>query len=145
MKDNPYKYEIILCSIGAPAVMIGELWRRWGDFRNPFLWDDWVIGTLGLATAYLLYKKVRMGQLLWVLICGAGLCGIYGSLFGALRNLDQTDPSGFPMWVAVCVKGFGALLIILATYRGLKLASVDFNADANSSNELNKSNHSDAL
>lgn len=102
-----------------------ETLRRWREVRDMTVWwpsfiDDYLIG------AFLLYGAWRVtrhgaasrGVLAsaWAFLCGMA----YGSFFGQLQTLSQSDPSGLSSGLVVFVKGVGLVLGITGLLLSLR-------------------------
>jgi hypothetical protein len=105
----------IIFGIGAP---LGETVRRWGTWREypPGLFDDYIMGALLLAGAWLAARRFLAGQRLlaaaWGFTCGLGYC----SFFEQLRRyrLGEIDPAPIPSSAVLIIKGVGVLLAVVA-------------------------------
>lgn len=117
----------IIFGILAPLL---ETARRWGTWREhpPALFDDYILGALLLAGAWLVGRRFYAGQRLlaaaWGFTCGLG----YYSFFEQLRRyrLDEIDPAPIPSSAVLIIKGAAVLLAIVAlvfTLRATKPAS----------------------
>ncbi|MCG8403932.1 MAG: hypothetical protein MI923_01915 [Phycisphaerales bacterium] len=118
---NPYRYEIAGIFALGPLILVGELWRRWGDLLSPGCIDDFFYFLIAMFAAYLLRKRKYAGQLLWLYACGIGTFGIYFSLFASLYHYDQGDASGVAMPVVVAFKCVGVFLVTLISVRAFKI------------------------
>jgi hypothetical protein len=105
----------VLFGVLAP---LGETVRRWHSWREypPAFFDDYIMGALLLAGAWLAGRNFPAGQRLlaaaWGFTCGLG----YYSFFEQLRlhRLGAVDPGPLPSGVMVAIKGVGVLLAIVA-------------------------------
>lgn len=105
----------VVLGLAAPALETVRRWNTWREFP-PGLFDDYVLGALLLAGAWLSLRRPSPGQKLlaaaWGFACGLG----YYSFFEQLRRyqLSEVDPAPVPPGVVVVVKGLGLLLAIAA-------------------------------
>lgn len=105
----------IIFGVGAP---VAETVRRWGTWREypPALFDDYIMGALLLAGAWLVGRRFLAGQRLlaaaWGFTGGLGYC----SFFEQLRQyrLGEIDPAPIPSSAVLVIKGVGVLLAIVA-------------------------------
>jgi hypothetical protein len=111
----------MIFGIGAP---ISETVRRWGTSREypPALFDDYIMGALLLAGAWLVGRSFLAGQRLlaaaWGFTCGLGYC----SFFEQLRRyrLGEIDPAPIPSSAILLIKGVGVLLAVAALVATLR-------------------------
>lgn len=105
----------ILFGFLAPLAETIRRWNSWRDFP-PALFDDYIMGALLLAGAWLTARNFRRGQRLlaaaWGFTCGLG----YYSFFEQLRRyqLGDVDPAPIPSSWVLGIKGVGVLLAIAA-------------------------------
>jgi hypothetical protein len=87
----------ILCGFIAPLAETIRRWNSWRDFP-PALFDDYIMGALLLAGAWLTTRTFHRGQRLlaaaWGFTCGLG----YYSFFEQLRSYQrgEIDPAPIP-------------------------------------------------
>jgi hypothetical protein len=105
----------VLFGIAAPILETIRRWNTWREYP-PGLFDDYIMGALLLAGAWLVSRNSRAGQRLlaaaWGFTCGLGYC----SFFEQLRRyrLGEIDPAPIPSWAVLTIKGVGLLLAIAA-------------------------------
>jgi hypothetical protein len=105
----------ILLGLLAPLAETIRRWNSWRDFP-PGLFDDYIMGALLLAGAWLTGRNFRAGRRLlaaaWGFTCGLG----YYSFFEQLRRyrLGEVDPAPIPAEWVLAIKGVGVLLAIAA-------------------------------
>jgi hypothetical protein len=96
-------------------------WKSWRDFP-PALFDDYIMGALLLAGAWLAARNFGAGQRLltaaWGFTCGLG----YYSFFEQLRRyqLGEIDPAPISTAWVLAIKGVGVFLAIAALLATLK-------------------------
>lgn len=102
----------VVLGVITPAL---ETARRWREVRDMTVWwpafiDDYLIGAFLLLGALRVGKDAEAGRAVlaaaWAFLCGMA----YGSFFGQLAELSQSDPSGVSPVFVVAVKGVGLLL-----------------------------------
>lgn len=103
-----------------------ETARRRTDFSNiPAYVDDYIIGALLITAAWSTTRGKRYGPSLlvgaWGVFCG----GMYYSFFGQLNNPEQTDVSGFPNWIVICVKSVLFIVGLTGFGYGIRRAARD--------------------
>jgi hypothetical protein len=93
---------------GAFAIVI-ETWRRWHQFGEVALWpaifDDWLMGGFLIGAARFAGRDAVRGRPWLAGAWGVATGIMYGSFFIGLQNRDRGDPSGFPAWCVLAVKG----------------------------------------
>jgi hypothetical protein len=105
----------ILFGFLAPMAETIRRWNNWRDFP-PGLFDDYIMGALLLARAWVTVRNFHQGQRLlaaaWGFTCGLG----YYSFFEQLRHyqLGEIDPAPIPSSWVLAIKGAGVLLAIAA-------------------------------
>jgi hypothetical protein len=105
----------ILFGFLAPLAETIRRWNSWRDFP-PALFDDYIMGALLLAGAWLTARNFHRGQRLlaaaWGFTCGLG----YYSFFEQLRSyqLGEIDPAPIPSSWVLAIKGVGVLLALAA-------------------------------
>ena len=105
----------------APIADTVRRWNTWRDFP-PALFDDYLMGALLLAGAWLAARNFYQGQRLlaaaWGFTCGMG----YYSFFEQLRRhqLGEIDPAPISSGSVLAIKGVGVLLAIAALLATLK-------------------------
>ncbi|HEV2842835.1 MAG TPA: hypothetical protein VGW39_16055 [Chthoniobacterales bacterium] len=105
----------------APIADTVRRWNSWRDFP-PALFDDYIMGALLLAGAWLAARNFDQGQRLlaaaWGFTCGMG----YYSFFDQLRHyqLGEIDPAPISSGSVLAIKGVGVLLAIAALLATLK-------------------------
>lgn len=105
----------ILFGLLAPMAETIRRWNSWRDFP-PALFDDYILGALLLAGAWMTARNFHRGQRLlaaaWGFTCGLG----YWSFFEQLRRyqLGEVDPAPIPSSWVLAIKGVGVLLAIAA-------------------------------
>ena len=105
----------ILFGLLAPTAETIRRWNSWRDFP-PGLFDDYIMGALLLAGAWLTARNFWPGQRLlaaaWGFTCGLG----YYSFFEQLRRyrLGEVDPAPIPSGWVLAIKGVGVVLAIAA-------------------------------
>ncbi len=112
------KFSRTLAIIFGFLAPIAETVRRWNSWREfpPALFDDYVMGALLLAGAWLVGRNFDQGQRLlaaaWGFTCGLG----YYSFFEQLRRnqLGEIDPAPIPSAWVLAIKGVGVVLAIAA-------------------------------
>ena len=108
--------------------------RRWGTWREdpPALFDDYILGALLLAGAWLVGRRFDAGQRLlaaaWGFTCGLG----YSSFFDQLRSyrLGEIDLAPIPSSAVLTIKGVGVLLAIVALVATLRARNPDGSSDS---------------
>lgn len=99
----------------APIADTIRRWNSWRDFP-PALFDDYIMGALLLAGAWLSARNFHSGQRLlaaaWGFTVGLG----YYSFFEQLRRyqLGEIDPAPIPSGWILTIKGVGVLLAVIA-------------------------------
>lgn len=99
----------------APIVETVRRWNSWREFP-PALFDDYLMGALLLAGAWLAARTFYPGQRLlaaaWGFTCGLG----YHSFFEQLRRyqLGEIDPAPISSAWVLAIKGVGVVLAIAA-------------------------------
>lgn len=105
----------ILLGFLAPLADTIRRWNSWRDFP-PALFDDYIMGALLLAGAWLTARNFHHGQRLlaaaWGFTCGLGYCSFFGQLRG--YQLGEVDPAPIPSSWVLAIKGVGVLLAIAA-------------------------------
>jgi hypothetical protein len=105
----------ILFGFLAPVAETIRRWNSWRDFP-PALFDDYIMGALLLAGAWLTARNFHRGQRLlaaaWGFTCGLG----YWSFFEQLRRyrVGEVDPARIPSSWVLAIKAAGVLLAIAA-------------------------------
>jgi hypothetical protein len=105
----------------APLADTVRRWNSWRDFP-PALFDDYLMGALLLAGAWVAGRNFYQGQRLlaaaWGFACGLG----YYSFFEQLRRfqLGDIDPAPMSSASVLAIKGVGVLLAIAALLATLK-------------------------
>ena len=111
----------IVFGILAPFAETIRRWNSWRDFP-PALFDDYLMGALLLAGAWLVARNFDAGQRLlaaaWGFTCGLG----YYSFFEQLRRnqLGEIDPAPVSSAWVLAIKGIGVLLAIASLLATLK-------------------------
>lgn len=120
------KYLAIFLGIITPLI---ETYRRWSTWQAdpPSFFDDYLLGGLLLLGAWQVRKNAATGQKYLTLAWGFAFGMIYSSFFHQLRMIGtvESDPSGFPTEVAVAVKGFGFLLVLIGLLTSLGETKTD--------------------
>jgi hypothetical protein len=105
----------VVFGILAPSA---ETVRRWHTWREdpPALFDDYLLGAVLLASAWLAGRDARRGQCFlaaaWGFFCGLAFAGFFGQIYRLQHG--EPDPAPIPSsWVAV-IKGVGFALGIVA-------------------------------
>ena len=122
LRDNPYRYEIVVTAILAPSILALETWRRWSELLSPRSLDDWLIFVSALIVARKLARGDAAAPRLWIFVCGGAWFIVSLSLWGSVYGRSVDDPSGFPMWAVITFKAVGFGLISVAAWRALWLA-----------------------
>ncbi len=117
----------IVIGVLLPLAETARRWPLWHEYPPAFL-DDYLIGAFLLYGAWRCSKDRATGPIVlaaaWAFTCGLG----YASVFGHIRNIEMSDPSGLPhLWIAA-VLGVGWIVCIVAlisTIRAANRARVD--------------------
>jgi hypothetical protein len=103
------RFSRILAVVLGLFLPIAETVRRWSTWQEfPLtLIEDYVLGALFLAAAWLPGRDFQRGQSFLAAVWGIG-CGIgYGSFVGQLQQLQrgEIDPAPIPSWGVAAIKG----------------------------------------
>ncbi len=118
------KFSRILAIIFGVVAPVLETIRRWKTWREypPGLFDDYIMGALLLAGAWLVGRRFSAGQKLlaaaWGFTCGLG----YYSFFEHLRRyqLGEIESAPIPSSTILIMKGVGGLLAVVALIATLR-------------------------
>lgn len=95
-----------LATIGALALMIGELWRSWGVGRHPlFILDDMLAGGFMLAAAWAMRADTKRNRAAFAASWGVAAGMLYGSFFGKLVNPAGAQAGNWDVGVLTALLG----------------------------------------
>ncbi len=105
-----FRYITIALAI---LLMIGEVYRSWGDGRN-IVWvlDDFFVGLLLVSSAILFSKNTPARRAFFAGAWGAGLGMIYPSFFASLLDGAAFNSGNLDWRLLLGLKGFAFLVII---------------------------------
>ena len=110
----------------ALLIMVGEVYRSWGDGRN-IVWvlDDFFVGSLLIAASLSFTKDTPARRAFFAGAWGAGLGMIYPSFFSSLLDGAAFNSGNLNWQFLLGFKGLAFLINIAAFILAIRLPYVD--------------------
>ena len=113
--DRHYKLNSYLALIFGSLIIIGETYRRYGEWGHWSRWlDDFIIGLFLIVPAILIVKGHKYGRKL--IIGGWGFSSglLYGSFFSKVTDVNNIGQSNIDSTVLICLIGLAFITASLS-------------------------------